>query len=128
MAGLKLGPKLELFVPLTMFDSGTWTLQRRRAHADEIIALMTSPDVIPRLASSIRWLETTAIGDRHVAELVRVLCETVKVAVWADENADVAPPPATSGDRGETWLDLAQLRAHSPMLAYREQGYGARER
>jgi hypothetical protein len=71
---------------------------------------MTSPDLIPRLASSIQWLESSTPRDPHADALVRLLCETVKLAVWSSQDADVSEAPPTSGHHEESWLDRAKIR------------------
>ena len=97
---------VELFVPLTIMDGGAWPVDRRRARADEILTFITSADVIPRLATSIQWLEASPFRDPHVQALTDALCATVREAVWAEEIREV---PARSEEfADETWLERAK--------------------
>jgi hypothetical protein len=116
---------VELFVPLTMYEPGAWPLDRRREHADEIVTFISSPDVIPRLAASIQWLETSPVSDQHIWGLTRELCQTVRNAVWADEISEVPPGP-TEDLNDETWLERAKegRAGGSPYLAPQQERSG----
>ena len=110
-----------LFVPLTMYDAASWPIEARRARCDEMLEFITSPGVIPRLATSVQWLEATVVDDPQERELVTLLCDTVKVGVWNYRDADVSEPPGSDYPEDGSWLDSVLGKAPPVQRGFRSR-------
>ncbi|WP_133806073.1 hypothetical protein [Kribbella caucasensis] len=96
---------VELFIPLKFYDTGSWPLERRRAHVEEILDFIYGDRVISDIRQAITWLDHSPLDDRHAQVLVENLCDVVRVALWRSESADVSQQLPLSGSQDTTWAD-----------------------
>ncbi len=112
----------ELFVPLTFYDSRSWPLERRRQHAEEILAFIFHDRTVSELSDAITWLKNSPADDPQVRGLIEVLCDVVAAAIWTVpvtsevERAARSDPSNRDWDLNAplTWVDGARWHALDP--------------
>jgi len=136
VAGLKYLDRrfTELFVPLVFFDPGSWPIERRRKHAEEILGFIHGDRIISTLRETLEYLEHSGSDDRQMVGLLDELVNVVHTCLWGQfaDGAEVPDPVdedfrAVSAPRlfkmdevyfaGEpTWVDYIKNRAEPRLV------------